>query len=112
PVINVLNKGQLTLNEEVNVSEATGMIKKEIVVEGQGSSVTLNGVLTGFDGGEVKVSNEGTVVLGEKVTGMQKVEVKMSNRRILLSNAQMNYDSNNNTKFIKVDEKTLHQHLN
>uniref|UniRef100_UPI001304E4D1 hypothetical protein n=1 Tax=Bartonella bovis TaxID=155194 RepID=UPI001304E4D1 len=71
PVINVLNKGQLTLNEEVDVTKAT--IKKEIVVNGAGSSVTLNGVLTGFE--EVKINDGGVVVLGEKVTGIEKVKV-------------------------------------
>ncbi|WP_152023184.1 hypothetical protein [Bartonella bovis] len=89
PVIKVLNKGQLTLDEDVDVEGATGM-QKAIVVDGSESSVTLKGKLTGFEG----------------------MKVKMSNRRILLSNEQINYTSNNNTNFIEIDEKTLHQHLN
>ncbi|WP_146023870.1 hypothetical protein, partial [Bartonella bovis] len=55
PVIKVLSGGKLTLNQEVDVKGVTGMIKKEIVVDGSESSVTLKGVLKGFDGGEVKV---------------------------------------------------------
>ncbi|WP_210162036.1 hypothetical protein, partial [Bartonella bovis] len=81
-VIKVLNKGQLTLDEDVDVEGATGM-QKAIVVDGSESSVTLKGKLTGFEG----------------------MKVKMSNRRILLSNEQINYTSNNNTNFIEIDEK-------
>uniref|UniRef100_UPI00195ACC28 hypothetical protein n=1 Tax=Bartonella bovis TaxID=155194 RepID=UPI00195ACC28 len=77
PVIKVYDGGALTLNEEVNVTGVTEM-QKAIVVEGQGSSVTLNGVLKGIERGEVKVSNEGMVVLGEKVTGIEEVKVKIN----------------------------------
>ncbi|WP_204379490.1 hypothetical protein, partial [Bartonella bovis] len=51
PVIKVYGGGALTLVEEVDVSGAKEM-QKAIVVEGQGSSVTLNGVLKGFEGGK------------------------------------------------------------
>ncbi|WP_146023857.1 hypothetical protein, partial [Bartonella bovis] len=78
PVIKVLSGGALTLNQEVDVSEATGMIKKEIVVDGSESSVTLNGKLTGFEGGEVKVSNEGMVVFEKGVKGIEEVKVKIN----------------------------------
>ncbi|WP_146023848.1 hypothetical protein, partial [Bartonella bovis] len=65
PVIKVYDGGALTLNEEVDVTRVTGMIKKEIVVDGQGSSVTLNGVLKGFEG--VQVKNGGMVTLMKDV---------------------------------------------
>ncbi|ENN91102.1 hypothetical protein BBbe_10220 [Bartonella bovis 91-4] len=55
PVIKVSNAGKLTLDEEVDVGGAT--IKKEIVVDGVGSSVTLKGRLTGFE--RVQVKNGG-----------------------------------------------------
>ncbi|WP_158244994.1 hypothetical protein, partial [Bartonella bovis] len=74
PVIKVLNKGQLTLDQEVDVKGVKGM-QKVISVDGQGSSVTLNGKLTGFEGGEVKVSNEGMVVLGKGVEGIEGMKV-------------------------------------
>ncbi|WP_152023199.1 hypothetical protein [Bartonella bovis] len=74
PVIKVYGGGKLTLNEDVDVGGAT--IKKEIVVDGENSSVTLNGVLTGFEG--VQVNNGGMVVLGEKVTGIEEVKVKIN----------------------------------
>ncbi|WP_208431910.1 right-handed parallel beta-helix repeat-containing protein, partial [Bartonella bovis] len=73
PVIKVLDKGQLTLNQEVDVDGVT--IKKEIVVDGENSSVTLNGVLKGFDGMEVKVSKGGMVVFEKGVTGIDGMEV-------------------------------------
>ncbi|WP_146023847.1 hypothetical protein, partial [Bartonella bovis] len=76
PVIKVEKGGKLTLNEEVDVKGAT--IKKEIVVDGAGSSVTLKGVLKGFERGEVKVSNEGMVVLGKGVEGIEEVKVKIN----------------------------------
>ncbi|WP_146023859.1 hypothetical protein, partial [Bartonella bovis] len=72
PVIKVEKGGKLTY-----VSEATGMIKKEIVVDGSESSVTLKGVLKGFDG--VKINDGGVVVLGEKVTGIEEVKVGINN---------------------------------
>ncbi|ENN90794.1 hypothetical protein BBbe_10290, partial [Bartonella bovis 91-4] len=78
PVIKVSNAGKLMLNQEVNVEGAGVKIKKEIVVDGSGSSVTLNGVLKGFERGEVKVSNEGMVVLGEGVKGIEEVKVKIN----------------------------------
>ncbi|WP_152023186.1 hypothetical protein [Bartonella bovis] len=78
PVIKVERGGALTLVEEVNVKGAGATIKKAIVVEGQGSSVTLNGKLTGFEGGEVKVSKGGTVVLGEGVEGIEGMKVKIN----------------------------------
>ncbi|WP_146023845.1 hypothetical protein, partial [Bartonella bovis] len=75
PVIKVLSGGALTLDQEVNV---TGVgIQKVIVVEGQGSSVTLNGVLTGFEGMEVK--SGGAIVFEKGVTGIEKVKVGINN---------------------------------
>ncbi|WP_152023202.1 hypothetical protein [Bartonella bovis] len=74
PVINVLSGGKLTLVEEVDVMGAG--IQKEIVVEGSESSVTLKGKLTGFEG--VQVNNGGMVVLGEKVTGIEGMKVKIN----------------------------------
>ncbi|ENN90499.1 hypothetical protein BBbe_10530 [Bartonella bovis 91-4] len=53
-------------------------IKKEIVVDGSGSSVTLNGVLKGFERGEVKVSNEGMVVFEKGVEGIEGMKVKIN----------------------------------
>ncbi|WP_152023195.1 hypothetical protein [Bartonella bovis] len=76
PVIKVYGGGKLTLNQEVDVEGAT--IKKEIEVEGRNSSVTLNGVLTGIERGEVKVSKGGMVVLGEGVKGIEEVKVKIN----------------------------------
>ncbi len=51
PVIKVLNKGQLTLDQEVDVEGVTEM-QKVISVDGQGFSVTLKGKLKGFEGGK------------------------------------------------------------
>ncbi|WP_204379487.1 hypothetical protein, partial [Bartonella bovis] len=78
PVIKVLSGGALTLVEEVNVTGATEM-QKAIVVEGGNSSVMLNGKLTGFEGGEVKVSNEGTVVFEKGVKGIEGMKVGINN---------------------------------
>ncbi|WP_146023844.1 hypothetical protein, partial [Bartonella bovis] len=74
PVIKVYGGGKLMLDQEVDVTKAT--IKKEIVVEGAGSSVTLKGVLKGFE--RMEISNGGMVVLGEKVTGIEGMKVKIN----------------------------------
>ncbi|WP_146023823.1 beta strand repeat-containing protein, partial [Bartonella bovis] len=64
PVIKVLSKGQLTLMGDVDVSRA-GMIKKEIEVNGAGSSFTMHGELKGFEG--IQVKDGGAIVLGDGV---------------------------------------------
>ncbi|WP_152023196.1 hypothetical protein [Bartonella bovis] len=73
PVIKVLNKGQLTLVEEVDVEGVTGGMQKVIAVEGQGSSVTLKGVLKGFE--RVKINDGGAVTLLKDGVEIKKVEV-------------------------------------
>ncbi|ENN90766.1 hypothetical protein BBbe_10410 [Bartonella bovis 91-4] len=76
PVIKVERGGALTLVKDVDVKGVT--IKKEIVVDGSESSVTLKGVLKGFDGGEVKVSNEGMIVFEKGVKGIEGMKVKIN----------------------------------
>ncbi|WP_152023183.1 hypothetical protein [Bartonella bovis] len=76
PVIKVLNKGQLTLDEDVDVGGATGM-QKAIVVDGSESSVTLKGKLTGFE--RVQVKNGGAVtLLKDGVKGIEGMKVKIN----------------------------------
>ncbi|WP_192812775.1 hypothetical protein [Bartonella bovis] len=76
PVIKVLNKGQLTLDEDVDVKGVTGGMQKVIAVEGQGSSVTLKGKLTGFE--RVQVKNGGMVVFEKGVKGIEGMKVKIN----------------------------------
>ncbi|WP_208431901.1 hypothetical protein, partial [Bartonella bovis] len=88
PVIKVYGGGKLTLVEEVDVTKAT--IKKEIVVDGQGSSVTLNGVLKGFEG--VQVKNGGAVTLLKDGVEIKKVEVNNGGMVTLNGNVTFNND--------------------
>ncbi|WP_152023204.1 hypothetical protein [Bartonella bovis] len=98
PVIKVERGGALTLNEDVDVEGATGM-QKAIVVDESGSSVTLNGVLKGFE--RVQVKNGGMVVLGEKVTGIEKVKVKINDGGTVTLNGNVTF--NNDEAGIKIE---------
>ncbi|WP_158244989.1 hypothetical protein, partial [Bartonella bovis] len=99
PVIKVLSGGKLTLDEDVSVDVAGATIKKEIVVEGQGSSVTLKGVLKGFERMEVK--GGGAIVLGEKVTGIEEVKVGINNGGVVRFDKSVTF--NNDEAGIKIE---------